>query len=101
MRFSRSGQRRDHSARLSDRERNSEGAPSWHEDLYRFVWARKVPAKKVGGQWRISRAGLEEFIGVAKPLRLDEDTLDFVHCDQCLEALTLKDPQPWRKRCGD
>ena len=24
--------------------------------------------------------------------RLDEDTLDFVHCDQCLEALALKDP---------
>ena len=23
--------------------------------------------------------------------RLDEDTLDFVHCDQCLEALALKD----------
>jgi hypothetical protein len=23
--------------------------------------------------------------------RLDEDTLDFVHCDLCLEALALKD----------
>jgi len=22
---------------------------------------------------------------------MDEDTLDFVHCDQCLEALALKD----------
>jgi hypothetical protein len=25
--------------------------------------------------------------------RLDEDTLDFVHCDLCLEALALKDSQ--------
>ena len=25
--------------------------------------------------------------------RLDEDTLDFVHCDLCLEALALKDTQ--------
>ena len=35
--------------------------------VYRFVWARKVPAKKVGGRWRISRPHLEEFIGVSKP----------------------------------
>ena len=26
--------------------------------VYRFVWARKVPAKKVGGQWRIPAPAL-------------------------------------------
>jgi excisionase family DNA binding protein len=34
--------------------------------VYRLVKTRKVPTKKVGGQWRISRAHLEEFIGVPK-----------------------------------
>ena len=35
--------------------------------VYRLVESRKVPAKKVGRRWRISRAGLKEFIGVPKP----------------------------------
>ena len=34
--------------------------------------------------------------------RLDEDTLDFVHCDLCLEALALEDSQAMsEKRSGD
>ena len=35
--------------------------------VYRLVETGKVPAKKTGGQWRIPRAGLVEFIGVPKP----------------------------------
>ena len=35
--------------------------------VYRLVETGKVPAKKAGGQWRIPRAGLVEFIGVPKP----------------------------------
>ena len=35
--------------------------------VYRLVETGKVPAKKVGGRWRIPRAGLDEFIGVPKP----------------------------------
>ena len=35
--------------------------------VYRLVETGKVPAKKVGGRWRIPRAGLVEFIGVPKP----------------------------------
>ena len=35
--------------------------------VYRLVETGKVPAKKAGGQWRILRAGLVEFIGVPKP----------------------------------
>jgi len=35
--------------------------------VYRLVQTGKVPAKKVGSQWRISRARLGEFMGVPKP----------------------------------
>ena len=35
--------------------------------VYRLVETGKVPAEKVGGQWRIPRTGLDEFIGVPKP----------------------------------
>jgi excisionase family DNA binding protein len=35
--------------------------------VYRLVETGKVPAEKVGGRWRIPRAGLVEVIGVPKP----------------------------------
>jgi excisionase family DNA binding protein len=35
--------------------------------VYRLVETGKMPANKVGRRLRISRAGLEEFVGVPKP----------------------------------
>ena len=32
--------------------------------------------------------------------RLDEDTLDFVHCDLCLESLAVKDSQAIARNVG-
>jgi excisionase family DNA binding protein len=35
--------------------------------LFRLVQSKKVPAKKVGGRWRFSRAALEKYMGVPQP----------------------------------
>jgi excisionase family DNA binding protein len=32
--------------------------------LLRLVYAKRVPAKKVGSRWRFSRASLERYLGV-------------------------------------
>lgn len=31
---------------------------------YKLAEAKRIPAKKVGGSWRLSRAALEKYLGV-------------------------------------
>jgi excisionase family DNA binding protein len=33
-----------------------------HETVYRLIWAKKLPAIKVGGGWRIMQADLDAYL---------------------------------------
>ena len=43
--------------------------------LYKLAEARRIPAKKVGKQWRFSRSGLEQFLSVPTPDQIASDKL--------------------------
>jgi excisionase family DNA binding protein len=41
--------------------------------IYRLAESRRLPARKVGGQWRFHRLVLEKYLGVPQPTRRGRD----------------------------